>query len=100
MFKQLTLAAALLAASAAQAQSAGDIAFTTINADEDGWSLVTFVNLAPNTTIFFSDNEWNGSAIGSGGAFNTGESYHQWTSGAAPIAAGTVIRFSAIDSST
>jgi hypothetical protein len=97
MFKQLTLAAALLVASAAQAQSTGDIAFTTINADEDGWAIATFVTLAPNTTIFFSDNEWNGSAIGSGGAFNTGESYHQWNSGAAPIAAGTVIRFAAID---
>ena len=89
-----------LAAASAMAQSAGDIAFTTVNADEDGWSLVTFVNLVPNTTIFFSDNEWNGSAIGSGGAFNTGESYHQWNSGAAPIAAGTVIRFAAIDLTT
>jgi PEP-CTERM motif len=93
-------AASTLSAASAMAQSAGDIAFTTVNADEDGWSLVTFVDLAPNTTIFFSDNEWNGSAIGSGGAFNTGESYHQWVSGAAPIAAGTVIRFAAIDSST
>lgn len=90
-------AASTLAAAPTMAQSAGDIAFTTINADEDGWSLVTFVNLAPNTTIYFSDNEWNGSAVGSGGAFNTGESFHQWNSGAAPIVAGTVIRFAAID---
>lgn len=96
--KLATLAAlSLLAAGPALAQSAGDVAFTTVNADEDGWALVTFVDLAPNTTIFFSDNEWNGSAIGAGGAFNGGESYHQWVSGPSTIAAGTVIRFAAID---
>jgi len=96
--KLATLTAlSLLAAGPALAQSAGDVAFTTVNADEDGWALVTFVDLAPNTTIFFSDNEWNGSAIGAGGAFNSGESYHQWVSGPATIAAGTVIRFAAID---
>jgi len=86
-----------LAATPVLAQTAGDIAFTSVNADEDGWALVTFVTLAPNTTIYFSDNEWNGIAIGSGGAFNTGESFHQWTSGGAPIAAGTVVRFAAVD---
>ena len=96
--KSTALAAlATLAATAAVAQSAADIAFTTINADEDGWAVVTFVALAPNTTIFFSDNEWNGSAIGAGGAFNTGESHLQWVSGPAAVAAGTVIRFSAVD---
>jgi PEP-CTERM motif len=85
-----TTAAAALAAPA-HALTAGDIAFTTFNADEDGWALVTFVDIAPDTTVFFSDNEWDGSA------FNTGESYHQWTSGGSTIAAGTVLRFSSID---
>ncbi len=75
----------------AQALVAGDLAFTSFNADEDGWSLVTFVDLAPNTTPFFSDNEWTGRA------FNTGESDDRWSSGAATIAADTVIRFSAVD---
>ncbi|AFZ26862.1 putative extracellular nuclease [Cylindrospermum stagnale PCC 7417] len=73
----------------------GDIAFTSFNADEDGWSIVTFVDIAPNTIIYFSDNEATSLT-----AFNTGESYFQWNSGANTIAAGNVIRFSAIDSAT
>lgn len=97
MFRSTLIAAALLATGSAHALNTGDLAFTSFNADEDGWSMVTFVNIAANTKIYFTDNEWNGSAIGAGGAFNTGESYHQWDSGASVIAAGTVIRFSAID---
>lgn len=93
-------AAAALGAAPAHALGTGDIAFTSFNADEDGWSFVALVDLAPNTQIYFSDNEWNGSAIGAGGAFNTGESYHAWNSGTGVIAAGTVVRFSAIDSAT
>ena len=88
------LAAAVLAATALEANASlttGDIAFTSFNADEDGWSLVTFVDIAANTSIFFSDNTWNGSS------FNTTESFHTWNSGAAAISAGSVIRFSAID---
>jgi predicted extracellular nuclease/uncharacterized protein YjiK/2',3'-cyclic-nucleotide 2'-phosphodiesterase (5'-nucleotidase family) len=73
----------------------GDIAFTSFNADEDGWSIVTFVDIDPNTSIFFTDNE----AIGTT-SFNTGESYFQWISGASPIPAGTVIRFTAVDAVT
>lgn len=83
--------ATAVAAFNANALSAGDLAFTAYNADEDGWSLVTFVDLAANTQFYFSDNEWNGTA------FNTGESYHQWNTGGSTIAAGTVIRFSKID---
>jgi hypothetical protein len=79
---------------------AGNIAFTAFNADEDGWAMVALVNISANTTIFFSDNEWNESAIGSGGAFNTGESYFQWGTGASVINAGTVIRFSSIDTTS
>lgn len=93
MLRQSVLAL-LLAVSGVSAQAAlntGDIAFTAFNADEDGLSFVTFSDIAANTTIYFSDNEWNGSA------FNTGESYNQWNSGASTIAAGTVIRFSAYD---
>ena len=72
--RALALAAGLLAAvSSAHAQSAGDLMFTSFNADEDGWSMVALANLPANTTVFFTDNEWNGSAIGSGGSFNTGE---------------------------
>jgi uncharacterized repeat protein (TIGR01451 family) len=70
----------------------GDIAFTSFNADEDGWSFVTFADIDPNTTLYFTDNE----AI-SPTSFNTGESYFQWMSGSTTISAGTVIRFSAVD---
>lgn len=90
----LTLLLAAAAINANAAISTGDIAFTSFNADEDGLSFVTFSNIEAGTTIYFSDNEWTGSA------FNTGESYNQWNSGASTIAAGTVIRFSAYDKAT
>ncbi|HMW71292.1 MAG TPA: VPLPA-CTERM sorting domain-containing protein [Cellvibrionaceae bacterium] len=95
------LSALVVSVCTAQAQAAlvaGDLMFTSFNADEDGFSLVTFVDLAPNTAVFFSDNEWNGAAIGAGGAFNSGESYSRWNSGGSLINAGSVIRFSAVDS--
>jgi len=83
-----------LAAFNANALTAGDLAFTAFNADEDGWAMVALDNIAAGTTVFFTDNEWNGSA------FNTGESFHRWTIGASQIDAGTVIRFSKTDSAT
>lgn len=84
------LVALSLAAIAAQASalSTGDLAFTSFNADEDGWSMVSFVDILAGTTVYFTDNEWSGTA------FNSGESFHKWTTGA--VAAGEVIRFSAI----
>lgn len=90
----LALAAIASLAQPAQALTAGDLAFTAFNADEDGWSMVVLADLAPNTTVYFTDNEWGGAS------FNSGESYHQWVSGSGTVSAGTVIRFSAIDSST
>ncbi len=89
------LALALVAVSAqAHALTTGDIAFTSFNADEDGLSFVTFTDIAANTSIYFGDNEWDGSA------FNTGESYSVWNSGASTITAGTVIRLIAYDIAT
>jgi hypothetical protein len=70
----------------------GDIAFNSFNADEDGWSIATFVDIDPNSIVYFTDNEATSSS-----AFNSGESYFQWNTGTNPITAGTVIRFSAID---
>jgi len=96
MKKQL-LALAILAVSSsanAAALNSGDIAFTSFNADEDGLSFVALVDIAANTSIFFTDNEWTGSA------FNTGESYNQWVSGASTIDAGSVIRLSGYDKTT
>ncbi len=71
----------------------GDIAFTSFNADEDGWSIVTFVDIDPNTTIYFSD-----STAASPTAIGSNESSFVWNTGSQKIAAGTVVRFSAIDS--
>ncbi|MCV2371126.1 PEP-CTERM sorting domain-containing protein [Roseateles oligotrophus] len=91
------LALALAAAAIAPAQAAlttGDLAFTSFNADEDGWAMVAFTEIAAGTKVYFSDNEWTGSA------FNSGESYSSWTSGTSAIAAGTVIRFSNVDNAT
>ena len=77
---------------AANPAAAVSIAFTGFNADGvDNLAFVTLENLAPSTTIYFTDQEWNGSPIGSGGAFNTGEQGFSWTSPAFPLAAGTVI---------
>jgi hypothetical protein len=72
----------------------GDLAFTSFNADEDGWTIVSLVDIDAGTTIFFRDDEWSGTS------FNTGEGIHTWNSGAATIAAGTVVRFSAVDQAT
>lgn len=95
MLKKLVVVAAMLAAGSAQAAlNTGDIAFTAFNADEDGWALTTFVDIAANTKIYFTDNEYVS------GAFNTGESYHSWDTGSSVIAAGTVIRFSKIDTTS
>lgn len=91
MFKKFALALAVAAALPASALTTGDLAFTSFNADEDGLSFVAFTAIAANTTVYFSDNEWNGAA------FNTGESYNQWNSGSSAIAAGTVVRFLAYD---
>lgn len=96
MIRKTALALLLAAAgvNAHAALSAGDIAFTSFNADEDGWSIVALANINANTTIYFSDNEWDGST------FNSGEGYLTWNTGAANIAAGSVVRFSAVDKTT
>lgn len=92
-----TLIAALLSITAIEANAAlntGDLAFTSFNADEDGWSLVTFVDIAADSTLYFSDNAWVS------GAFNSTESFHTWNTGLTSISAGSVIRFSSIDKAT
>ncbi len=91
------LVAGLIAACASFnvfALGTGDLAFTSFNSDEDGFSIVTFANIAANTTIYFRDDEWNGTS------FNTGEGTHAWNTGAGVIAAGTVVRFTKVDQAT
>lgn len=70
----------------------GDLLFTAYNADEDGWAMVALVDLAADTEVFFTDNDR------AGPGFGTGEGYLRWQS--SPVAAGTVLRFSRIDSAT
>ncbi len=94
MFKKIIVAAAALAALNAHALTAGDLAFTSFNADEDGFSMVALASIAANTTVYFGDNEYVS------GAFNTGESYSKWVSGSSAIAAGSVIRFAGVDSTS
>jgi hypothetical protein len=83
--------ASLILAPTAKALNPGDLVFSAMNADEDGWAMVALVDIPTNTTVYFTDNEWDGTN------FIAGESYYQWVSGATPVAAGTVIRFSSTD---
>ncbi len=77
----------------------GDIAITGYNADgNDNIAFVLLGDTTPNQVIYFSDKEWNGNPIGSGGAFNSGEGFIKWTAPSTPLTAGTVIEIS--DAST
>ncbi|MEX0291225.1 MAG: hypothetical protein AB3N14_19135 [Flavobacteriaceae bacterium] len=75
------------------AWSTGDISFIALKADlNDGFAIVTFVDIPPNTTLFFSDSEWNGTRFG------MDESTLIWNNDGHNIAAGTVIVFENINS--
>ena len=86
---------ALMMGANAHALQTGDVAFTAFNADEDGWALVALAEIAPGSTLFFTENAWDGGA----GSFSGGEAYYTWTLGADALAAGSVVRFAAINSS-
>lgn len=94
--KKTLISLALMAVSAqASALTTGDIAFTGFNADKDYWSLVALTDLAANTQIFFSDNEWNGTAF-----TDTNEHTLLWNTGANTIGAGTVVLFTEVDNTS
>ncbi len=79
------LLACTLFAGQIQAQTAGDLSFTAWNADStDGWSFVVLANIPANTTIWFTDDEWSGTAFG------TGEGDVSWVN-TAMTPAGTVV---------
>ncbi len=72
---------------------AGDIAFVGLaNASDDHLSFVALKAIPAGEVIRFTDNEWNGSAIGSGGAFTTTEGYINWNSPGGGVPQGTVVR--------
>lgn len=83
----------LLSFTLAKAQNTGEVMFVGFNADgNDGFSFVTLVDLANGANIRFNDNEWNGSAIGGGGAFNTGEGAMTWNNNTGGvISAGSLV---------
>lgn len=71
--------------------STGDMAFIAFNADgDDDFAMVTFVDIPANTTVYFTDSEWNGTSFG------TDENDFSWNTGASVISAGTVITFGTI----
>ncbi|MBJ7257492.1 MAG: hypothetical protein JHC69_11875, partial [Akkermansiaceae bacterium] len=77
---------------AAYALNTGDIAFTGFNADgNDDLAFVALVPITGGKEIFFTDNEWNGQAIGAGGAFNTGEMEFKWTAPVGGVPAGGIV---------
>lgn len=73
--------------------SPGTIAFVGFNADGD--DDLAFVALAPiveNAVIRFTDNEWNGLPLGSGGALaDSNEGIITWTSPVGGVAAGQIV---------
>ncbi len=71
----------------------GDAAFVAYNADEDGFALVSFVDMVAGSVFHVTDNEWNGGGTG----FTTGEGDLAWTLDT-DLAAGTVVRFSDVNS--
>lgn len=73
----------------------GDIAFSAFNADgDDDFAIVTFVDIPANTSIRFTDTEWNGTAL------VDGEADYEWNTGANLITSGTIITFSNISENT
>lgn len=69
----------------AQALNAGDIAFTGFNAiNPDAFSFVALTDIAANTSIQFTDNNWTTS-------FATGEGHITWTAGSKGVSAGSVV---------
>lgn len=80
--------------------SEGDILFVGWYGDNlDGFAFVTMTTIPDGTVIYFTDNEWNGSPIGSGGAWSsTTEGFMQWTNNlGGDIPAGVVVTFEGID---
>lgn len=94
LLRLLTSVFSLCAFSAMAQPGTGEVLFTGFNADgDDALSFLALVDIPANTEIWFTDNEWSGTA------FNTGEGTIQWTHNAV-VTAGTVIELDSIGSST
>jgi hypothetical protein len=93
--KLIALLSLLAAGSASAAITmAGDLMFTGFNADgNDNLAFVLLADYTANTNIYFTDNEWDGSA------FNTGESFFHW-SNPVNLTAGTVVSLNNLSGGT
>jgi hypothetical protein len=81
--------------------SPGAIAFVGFNADgDDDLAFVALAPIAANDVIRFTDNEWNASPVGAGGAFLATEGVVTWAAPAGGVAAGTVVSLNNLSSST
>jgi hypothetical protein len=75
--------------------SIGNIAIVGFNADgNDNLAFVTLADVPAGETIYFEDNEWNGTNF-----IDTNESAFSWTS-TAPVSAGTIVRIDNIGTGT
>jgi hypothetical protein len=78
------------------------IAFTGYNAEgSDNLAFVALVPIAAGDMILFSDNEWDGGTVGSGGGFtDSNEGLLTWTAPAEGVAAGTIVTLDGISQSS
>ena len=84
--KRFLLCLLLLATGAAYAQTTGDMTFVYFNKEEDGFGLVTWIDLPANQTIYIRDDKR------AAGVFTKTTSF-TWHTGANVIPAGTIITF-------
>lgn len=94
--KTMLLCCFLLNSVTGNSQSIGDIAFVAFNTDGDkDFSIVILADITPNSTIYFTDDETNGS-----GGFVGSEGIITWSTGSKTIFAGTIVIFTDIDQNT
>ena len=80
----IALSTAIASADSADSLQPGSIAFTSCNTDDDSFSFVALEEMPSGTVIRFTDEEWNGTAFG------TGEDDLIW-SNSTMLAAGSVV---------
>jgi endonuclease I len=78
---------------APQGVVAGDIAFTRYAADDDGFSILTFVEIPANSVFYFTDNAYNTAS----GPLAATEQTMTWTTPNTIIPAGTAISFTYVN---
>ena len=80
-------------------QARGSIAFTALNVDgDDDFAIVALADIPANTTIYFTDYEWDegGTTFTETGT----DGFLDWNTGSNIIKAGTIVVFTDIDNSS